>query len=78
MAIPTDTVETVCVCDSYLGRLNISEVYLAGVGSALKEHSQAEPKGIKAHFNMDESGLLNLTNVRMYTCTHMRAHAYTL
>ena len=48
---------------SYLGRLNISEVFLVGVGEALSSHPQGDSKGIKAHFNMDESGILNLTFV---------------
>lgn len=52
-----------CWLCSYLGRLNLTEVYLAGVGAALGQHPQGEAKGIKAHFNMDESGLLNITNV---------------
>ena len=47
----------------YVGRLNLSEVYLAGVGDALSTHSGAEAKGIKAHFRMDESGLLLLDYV---------------
>ena len=34
-----------------------------GVGDALSTHSTAEAKGIKAHFRMDESGLLLLDNV---------------
>ncbi len=53
---------------SNLGRLNLSEIYLAGVADALKQHPQGEAKGIKAHFYMDESGLLNLTNVCMHVC----------
>ncbi|CAI8027668.1 Hypoxia up-regulated protein 1 (Fragment) [Geodia barretti] len=48
---------------TYVGRLNLSEVYLAGVGDALSTHSGAEAKGIKAHFRMDESGLLLLDYV---------------
>ena len=36
-----------------------------GVGDALSAHSAAEAKGIKAHFRMDESGLLLLDNVRI-------------
>ena len=48
---------------SYLGRANLTEVYLVGVGDALSSHSAAEPKGIKAHFRMDDSGLLLLDNV---------------
>ncbi len=53
---------------SYLGRLNITEVYLAGVDAALKKHALGDAKGIKAHFNMDESGILNITNVNISYC----------
>lgn len=38
-------------------------MYLDGVSDALSTHSAAEPKGIKAHFRMDESGLLLLDYV---------------
>ena len=48
---------------SYVGRPNLTEVYLVGVGDALSTHSAAEAKGIKAHFRMDESGLLLLDSV---------------
>ena len=51
------------LCSRYVGRLNLTEVYLAGVGDALSSHSGAEAKGIKAHFRMDESGLLVLDYV---------------
>lgn len=57
---------------SYLGRLNLSEVYLAGVGEALQQHPQGEAKGIKAHFSMDESGLLNITNVSELLCENLQ------
>lgn len=42
---------------------NLSTVYLDGVSDALSTHSAAEAKGIKAHFRMDESGLLLLDYV---------------
>ncbi|CAN7979873.1 unnamed protein product, partial [Ixodes pacificus] len=46
---------------SHFGSLNISTVSLSGVADALKKHTEgAEPKGIKAHFKLDESGLLTL------------------
>lgn len=37
------------------------------MAEALEKHAKerAESKGIKAHFNMDESGLLNLINVEL-------------
>lgn len=46
------------------GSLNLTTVKLTGVGSSFKKHSDAESKGIKAHFNMDESGVLLLDRVR--------------
>ena len=48
---------------SYIGRLNISEVFMSGVSQALSDHQDGEAKGIKAHFRMDESGLLQLDYV---------------
>ncbi|XP_042860610.1 hypoxia up-regulated protein 1-like isoform X3 [Penaeus japonicus] len=42
---------------------NISRVQVSGVTSAFQKHQQegSEPKGIKAHFNMDDSGVLTLS-----------------
>ena len=48
---------------SYIGRLNLSEVFMSGVSDALSSHEDGDAKGIKAHFRMDESGLLNLDYV---------------
>ncbi|XP_014212176.1 hypoxia up-regulated protein 1 isoform X2 [Copidosoma floridanum] len=50
-----------------IGNLNISTVSLIGVADALAKHSNegAESKGIKAHFAMDESGILNLINTEL-------------
>ncbi|XP_078055237.1 hypoxia up-regulated protein 1 isoform X2 [Mustelus asterias] len=45
------------------GSLNLSTVRLSGVGSSFEKHSDSESKGIKAHFNMDESGILALDRV---------------
>lgn len=46
---------------SNFGSLNISTVSLTGVAEALQKHTDdAEAKGIKAHFKLDESGLLHL------------------
>ncbi|XP_051973432.1 hypoxia up-regulated protein 1 [Xyrauchen texanus] len=45
------------------GSQNLKTVKLSGVGSSFKKHSDAESKGIKAHFNMDESGVLVLDRV---------------
>ncbi|XP_045499638.1 hypoxia up-regulated protein 1 [Colias croceus] len=48
-----------------IGPLNLSQVVLSGVNEALNKNTgeNVESKGIKAHFNMDDSGLLNLVNV---------------
>nr|QQL94691.1 hypoxia up-regulated 1 [Lateolabrax maculatus] len=48
---------------SVFGSLNLTTVKLAGVGSSFQKHVDAESKGIKAHFNMDESGVLLLDRV---------------
>ncbi|XP_063058751.1 hypoxia up-regulated protein 1 isoform X2 [Engraulis encrasicolus] len=48
---------------SAFGSLNLTTVKLMGVGGSFKKHSDAESKGIKAHFNMDESGVLLLDRV---------------
>ncbi|KAF3706804.1 Hypoxia up-regulated protein 1 Precursor [Channa argus] len=48
---------------SVFGSLNLTTVKLSGVGSSFQKHADAEPKGIKAHFNMDESGVLLLDRV---------------
>ncbi|GFU72242.1 hypoxia up-regulated protein 1 [Trichonephila clavipes] len=48
-----------------LGSLNISKVFLAGVETALSKHmgEKTEYKGVKAHFRVDESGILMLDEV---------------
>ncbi|XP_034183487.1 hypoxia up-regulated Grp170 co-chaperone protein isoform X1 [Osmia lignaria lignaria] len=50
-----------------IGNLNISTITLSGVAEALEKHTKegAESKGIKAHFAMDDSGILNLLNVEL-------------
>ncbi|XP_015428864.1 PREDICTED: hypoxia up-regulated protein 1 [Dufourea novaeangliae] len=50
-----------------IGNLNLSTITLSGITEALDKHVKegAESKGIKAHFAMDESGILNLVNVEL-------------
>lgn len=48
---------------SVFGSLNLTTVKLSGVGNSFQKHADAESKGIKAHFNMDESGVLLLDRV---------------
>ncbi|XP_031166612.1 hypoxia up-regulated protein 1 [Sander lucioperca] len=48
---------------SVFGSLNLTTVKLSGIGSSFQKHTDAESKGIKAHFNMDESGVLLLDRV---------------
>ncbi|XP_066245009.1 hypoxia up-regulated protein 1 [Euwallacea similis] len=51
----------------YLGAQNLTEYKLTGVADALKKNlgENTESKGIKAHFSLDESGVLNLINVEL-------------
>merc|ERR1719402_1284057 len=48
-----------------LGSLNLTSVLVKGVKNALDNFTadNIETKGVKAHFNMDDSGLLTCTNV---------------
>ncbi|XP_061596223.1 hypoxia up-regulated protein 1 isoform X2 [Cololabis saira] len=48
---------------SVFGSLNLTTVKLSGVGSSFEKHTDADSKGIKAYFNMDESGVLLLDRV---------------
>ncbi|XP_078038364.1 hypoxia up-regulated Grp170 co-chaperone protein isoform X2 [Augochlora pura] len=50
-----------------VGNLHLSTIMLSGVADALDKHAKegAENKGIKAHFAMDDSGILNLVNVEL-------------
>ncbi|XP_070160934.1 hypoxia up-regulated protein 1 isoform X2 [Polyergus mexicanus] len=50
-----------------IGDLKITTIFLSGVTEALEKHAKegAESKGIKVHFNMDDSGILNLLNVEL-------------
>lgn len=54
---------------AFVGPLNLTQVVLSGVSAALNKHTgdNVEHKGIKAHFNMDDSGILNLVNVELVT-----------
>ncbi|XP_022109354.1 hypoxia up-regulated protein 1-like [Acanthaster planci] len=45
------------------GPTNLTTYTLKGVADALEKQSGAEPKGIKAHFRLDESGILFLDSV---------------
>lgn len=50
-----------------IGDLKLSTILLNGVTEALEKHAKegGESKGIKVHFNMDDSGILNLLNVEL-------------
>uniref|UniRef100_H2SBB1 Hypoxia up-regulated protein 1 n=1 Tax=Takifugu rubripes TaxID=31033 RepID=H2SBB1_TAKRU len=50
---------------SIFGSLNLTTVRLSGVDGSFLKHADAESKGIKAHFNMDESGVLLLDRVKL-------------
>lgn len=48
-----------------VGSSNITKVDLSGVGAAHAKHvgDGTEPKGVKAHFSMDDSGIFSLSLV---------------
>lgn len=48
-----------------VGATNLTKVNLVGIGEAVAKHKDdgAEFKGIKAHFAIDDSGLLTLNTV---------------
>jgi len=50
---------------SYLGKQNISSVLVKGVAEALDNNKEdnIETKGVKAHFTLDDSGILTCTGV---------------
>uniref|UniRef100_A0A671VEF9 Hypoxia up-regulated protein 1 n=1 Tax=Sparus aurata TaxID=8175 RepID=A0A671VEF9_SPAAU len=54
---------------SVFGSLNLTTVKLSGVDRSFQKHADAESKGIKAHFNMDESGVLLLDRVSIHYYT---------
>lgn len=45
------------------GSQNLTTVKLKGVGESFRKYPDHESKGIKAHFNLDESGVLSLDRV---------------
>ncbi|XP_014833461.1 PREDICTED: hypoxia up-regulated protein 1 isoform X2 [Poecilia mexicana] len=59
---------------SVFGSLNLTTVKLSGVGYSFQKHTDAESKGIKAHFNMDESGVLLLDRVKSSTVTSLSSN----
>jgi hypoxia up-regulated 1 len=46
-----------------MGSLNITKVDVAGVTEVFEKHKDEESKGIKVHFNMDESGLFKVDKI---------------
>lgn len=49
-----------------VGATGIATVHVMGVAEALAKHAdnpKVETKGVKAHFHLDESGLLNITSI---------------
>lgn len=52
---------------THLGAINLAEYKLSGVADAFEKNTgeNIDSKGIKAHFGMDESGILKLVNVEL-------------
>ena len=55
--------------------MNALQVSLKGVSEAIGKHQSEDSKGIKAHFRMDESGILNLENVEAVFETKVESDA---
>ena len=62
-------------CFSYIGPFNLSTIALKDVSKALEDNPEGAPGGIKAHFRMDENGLLTLESVRTLTINVYLLHA---
>jgi hypoxia up-regulated 1 len=60
------------------GTQNLTTVKLKGVGESFKKYPDYESKGIKAHFNLDESGVLSLDRVRVKGDPVYRAGVWAL
>ena len=50
---------------SYVGPRNLSKIHLDGVMEALDDNKDGVSAGVKAHFKMDESGILTLDSVSL-------------
>ena len=48
-----------------LGTNNVSRISLLNVKEIFEKHKDEESKGIKAHFRLDDSGLINLDKVML-------------
>ena len=52
-----------CLCYRNFGNEELNTYTLSGVADALAKNAESESKGIKAHFRMDDSGILHLDAV---------------
>jgi len=50
----------------YLDLGSLKQIDLSGVGTANDNNKDATPKGVKAYFNMDDSGVLTLDKVEAH------------
>ncbi len=62
--VKTDYIMIFCYRLLDLGKLR--HVDLSGVISANENNKEAQPKGIKAFFNMDDNGILNIDKVCLF------------
>lgn len=46
-----------------MGSLNVTQVQLKGVEEIFEKHKDDESKGIKVHFKMDDSGVVELDKI---------------
>ena len=61
------------------GKTSLQEVSLEGVSQAYGAHSEsAQSKGVKAHFRMDESGILSMESAEFVFETEKEEEESTL
>lgn len=60
-------IKLILIINRAVGNTNLSIISLTGVAEALNKQANegTESKGIKAHFAMDDSGVLNMVNVEL-------------
>lgn len=46
-----------------MGKLNLTQVQLRDVEAVFEKHKNEESKGIKVHFKMDDSGIIEIDKV---------------
>lgn len=49
-----------------MGKLNLTQVQLQGLPGVFDKHKDEESKGIKVHFRLDDSGIVEIDKVSFF------------